>query len=88
MAAFRFEEGKSFAENCEAFLETLKSDDPEMAAILADNWGALVTIIREEERDSKARGEFNSGSLRRWALSLNRPSRRTVHECRATSAQG
>ena len=60
MANFRFDEGKSFAENCEAFLETLKSGDPEMAAILADNWDALVVIVREGARDSKGRGEFNS----------------------------
>ena len=33
-ADFHFDESKRFAENCEAFLETLKTDDPEMAAIL------------------------------------------------------
>ena len=60
MANFRIDEGKSFAENCEAFLETLKSVDSEMAAILADNWDALVAIVREGARDSKGRGEFNS----------------------------
>ncbi len=60
MADFRFDEGKSFAEYCEVFLETLKSDDPEMAAILADNWDALVAIVRAGARDSRARGEFNS----------------------------
>ena len=37
MVGFRFDESKSFAQNCEALLEALKSDDPEMAAILRDN---------------------------------------------------
>jgi len=60
MADFRFDESKSFKENCKVFLETLKSEDAEMAAILADNWDALVAIVREGERDSKARGELNS----------------------------
>ena len=32
MVDFRFDESKSFAENCTAFLETLKSEDAEMAA--------------------------------------------------------
>ena len=60
MPDFRFDDGKNFAENCEAFLETLKSSDPDMAKILSDNWDALVVIVREGERNSKARGEFNA----------------------------
>ena len=60
MAGFRFDESNRFAVNCEAFLEAIKADDPEMAAILLDNWDALVAVVREGERDSKARGEFNS----------------------------
>ena len=59
MQDFRFDDSKSFAENCEAFLETLDSSDPDMAKILCDNWDALVVIVREGERGSKARGEFN-----------------------------
>ena len=59
IAPLRFEEGKIFAQNCEAFLEAIKADDPEMAAILRDNWDALVAVVREGERDSKARGDFN-----------------------------
>ena len=31
-----------------------------MAAVLRDNWDALVAIVREGERDSKVRREFNS----------------------------
>lgn len=60
MPEFRFDDGKSFSENCEAFLETLKPGDSDMANILADNWDALVAIVREGERDLKARGEFNT----------------------------
>ena len=60
MADFRFDESKSFAENCEAFLEVLKSDDPEMAAIMRDNWDDLVAVVHEGERDSKTRREFNA----------------------------
>ena len=60
MADFRFNESKSFAENCKVFLEMLKSEDAEMTAILEDNWDALVAIVREGKRDSKVRGGFNS----------------------------
>ena len=60
MADFRFYESKSFAENSEAFLEVLKSDDPEMAAILRDNWDALVAVVHEGERDLKKRRELNT----------------------------
>ena len=60
MVGFRFDEGKRFSTNCEAFLEAIKTDNPEMAAILLDNWDALVAVVRDGERDSKARGEFNS----------------------------
>ena len=60
MADFRFDEGKRFAENCEAFLEAIKADNPEMAAILRDNWDTLVKVVIEGERDSSTRGVFNS----------------------------
>ena len=60
MPNFRFDDNKSFDENCEAFLEVIKADDAEMAAILRNNWNALVPIVREGERNSKARGEFNT----------------------------
>ena len=60
MPDFRFDDSKSFAENCEAFLEAIKADDPKMAAILRDNWDALVTVVQEGKRDSKARSEFNA----------------------------
>jgi hypothetical protein len=57
---FRFDEAKSFSENCEAFLSSLDNIDAGLTAILRDNWDALVTVVREGERNSKARGEFNS----------------------------
>lgn len=57
---FRFDDSKSFEENCEAFLGAIDADDPEMATILRGNWDALVAIVREGERDSKVRGEFNA----------------------------
>ncbi len=57
---FRFDEAKSFSDNCDAFLSRLESIDAGMAAILRDNWDVLVAIVRQGERDSKARGEFNS----------------------------
>ena len=60
MANLRFDESKSFADNCEAFLKALESDAPEMAAILRDNWDALVAIVREGERDLSARERFNA----------------------------
>ena len=60
MTDFRFDESKSFAVNCEVFLEAIKSDDPEMTPILHDNWDALVAVVREGQRDSKARSEFNA----------------------------
>ena len=60
MATFGFDKSKSFVENCEAFLEALESDAPEMAAILRDNWDALVVVVREGERDLSARGRFNA----------------------------
>ncbi len=60
MADFYFDDDKSFAENCKAFLEAIKADNPHMAAILQDNWDALVAVVRTGQRDSKVRGEFNS----------------------------
>ena len=60
MADFYFDGNKSAAENCKAFLEAIKTDNPHMAAILQDNWDALVAVIRKGKRDPKVRGEFNS----------------------------
>jgi hypothetical protein len=60
MAEFHFDEGKNFAPNCQAFLAAIEADDPEMAAILRDNWDALVAVVRAGERDLKARSEFNA----------------------------
>lgn len=59
-SSLRFDEAESFAENCESLLVRLEEVDAEMAAILRGNWDALVAIVREGERESKARGEFNA----------------------------
>lgn len=58
--SLRFDEAESFADNCSALLAHLEKVDAEMATILRGNWDALVAIVREGERDSKARGEFNA----------------------------
>ncbi|MDH4099754.1 MAG: hypothetical protein OEV28_04190 [Nitrospirota bacterium] len=55
-----FDEAKSFSENCEAFLSSLEIIDAAMAAILRDNWDALVTIVQNGQRDSKTRSEFSA----------------------------
>lgn len=59
-AGLRFDEVESFSENCRAFLESLEKVDAEMAVILRDNWDMLVAVVYQGERNSKARGEFNS----------------------------
>ena len=57
---FRFDDAKSFSENCDAFISSIEKIDAEMAAILRDNWDALVAIVREGERSSRARSHFNA----------------------------
>jgi len=59
-ASIRFDEAKSFSDNCRTFLASLETIDADMAIILRDNWATLIAVVREGERDSKARGEFNS----------------------------
>ncbi len=59
-AGLRFDEAKSISDNCRTFLASLEKVDADMAIILRDNWAALIAVVREGERDSKARGEFNS----------------------------
>lgn len=60
MTGFHLDQEKGFEQNCDGFLEAIAADDPEMAAILRDNWDALVAVLRAGERDSKARGQFNA----------------------------
>jgi len=55
-----FDEAKSFSENCEAFLSNVEKFDVEMAAILRDNWRTVIAIVRDGQRDSKTRIEFNT----------------------------
>lgn len=56
---FNFDDSKRFPENCTAFLANVKDIDPEMAAILMTNWDKLLTVVRDGERDTKARTTFN-----------------------------
>ena len=60
MPNFRFDDGKSFEENCKVFLEKIKSSDPDLAKILSDNWDGLVAIVHEGVRDPRARVIFNA----------------------------
>jgi hypothetical protein len=57
---FNFDEEKSFSENREAFLLNLDNIDADLTAILRDNLNVLATVVREGERDLRARNEFNS----------------------------
>jgi len=59
MSDFTFDEGKRFPENCADFLESVKDIDPDMAEILKANWDTLLAVVREGERDTKARTTFN-----------------------------
>ena len=58
--SFCFDDEKSFSENCDAFLSSIEKIDAGMAAILRDNWDALVAVVREGERNSRARSDFNA----------------------------
>ena len=59
MSDFIFCDNKRFTDNCTAFLESVEEIDPEMAALLAANWGKLLAVVCVGERDSKARNTFN-----------------------------
>ena len=59
MTDFSFDGNKSFSENCESFLAALEIIDPEMTAILNDNWNDLVATVREGERDLRLRAQVN-----------------------------
>lgn len=59
MNDFELDDSKRFSENCVDFLENVKGIEPEMAAIVEANWDSLLTVVRQGERDSKARTNFN-----------------------------
>lgn len=59
MNDFSLDGSKRFGENCTDFLESVKDIDAEMAEILEANWDQLLCVVREGERDSKARTSFN-----------------------------
>lgn len=60
LEVIRFDDTKSFAENCIAFLTQIQTIDPEMATILHDNWATFLSIVHQGERDPKARVVFNA----------------------------
>ena len=60
MTDIYFDGNKSFPENCESFLETLEIIDPEMTAILCDNWNELVSLVQGGERDLRKRAQVNT----------------------------
>lgn len=59
MVDFSFDSKKRFEENLTDFLETTKSIDAEMAEVLTDHCNKLMSVVREGERDTKARTSFN-----------------------------
>lgn len=60
MVTFRFDENKSFEENCGVFLKAIEASNPIMATILRDNWQALLATVKDGTRNSGARSAFNS----------------------------
>ena len=59
MTDFTLDGSKRFGENCADFLESVKDIDAEMAEILVANWDQILCVVREGNRDSKARTSFN-----------------------------
>jgi hypothetical protein len=60
MPAFRFDDAKPFDANWDAFMAEMRSLDPDMAALLEANKGAVAAIVRHGERDSGSRSRFNA----------------------------
>jgi hypothetical protein len=60
MPAFRFEEEKSFDANWSAFMAEMNTLDPQLATILAANKEKLAAIVAQGDRDTRARGDFNT----------------------------
>ncbi len=59
MTDFSFDRTKSFEENRTDFLESTKDIDAEMAKVLIADSNKLISVVRERERDTKARITFN-----------------------------
>lgn len=59
MTDFSFDRAKSFEENLTDFLESTKDIDAEMAKVLIAHGDKLISVVREGERDTKARITFN-----------------------------
>ena len=75
MTDIYFDGNKSFSENCESFLETLEIIDPEMTAILCDNWNELVSLVQGGERDLRKRAQVNTAIASALdSIAASRPS--------------
>lgn len=59
MTDFLFDCAKSFEENRNDFLENIKDIDAEMAKVFTAHSDKLISVVREGERDTKARTVFN-----------------------------
>ena len=59
MADFSFDRAKSYEENRTYFLESTKDIDTEMAEMLIAHSDKLISVVREGERDTRARTTFN-----------------------------
>jgi hypothetical protein len=64
MPDFSFDRTKSYEENRTEFLESIKDIDAEMAEILIANSDQLISVVREGERDIKARTIFNEAIVK------------------------
>lgn len=63
MPEFEFQNGASFDENMEAFIDHLDEIDEEMSAVLRANLSLLVSIVKNGEKNSSARIKFNASVL-------------------------
>lgn len=59
MTGFSFDSAKNYEENRTDFLESTKDIDAEMAKVLIAHSDKLISVVREGERDTKARIDFN-----------------------------
>ena len=63
MPGFRFGESNSFEINWEAFLVEMESVDAHTASILRANKDKLVSIVRQGNRNTHERADFNASVM-------------------------
>lgn len=61
MPGFRFGETDSFETNLEAFLAEMEGVDADMAGIIRANKDKLAAIVRQGQRNTQPRADFNAG---------------------------